>query len=72
MLKWVGLVFFQEARGNKLQCFSEIPFLLRNMNLDGMVEFLLSILCDYDNLVLKLHQKNPAATVTKDDFLLAD
>ena len=37
----------------------------------GMVVILLSFLCNYDNLTLKLHQKN-AATLMKDGFLLAD
>ena len=37
----------------------------------GMVVILLSFLCNYDNLTLKLYQEN-AATLIENGFLLAD
>ena len=38
---------------------------------DGMVVLLLSFLCNYDNLTLKLHQEK-RSYVIKDGFLLTD
>ena len=37
----------------------------------GMVVILLSFLCNYDNLILKLHQEK-RRNLMKDGFLLAD
>ena len=64
----VALYFFEVDCQKRDSIFLSGCDLHRNY---GMVVILLSFLCNYDNLILKLHQEKPSYLM-KDGFLLTD